>query len=417
VERPAVAASLLGARRRLSENIDPRFQLPIAAVFTAFLGIGAIVPVLPGHMQQDLGAGDVEIGFVVGAYSVAALGSRIAAGRLVDSRGGVVSVKLGLSVSFLAGLLFLMPLGLPALVAARMAQGVGAAFTFGGAAALIVSMAPPDQRARAMGWLGVGPWGALAVGPIVGGLIGSFAGTAVFIVLLPLPAMALVSRWRPIGSRGRAGPGGPRSRLFPREAMLPGLALGMVSMGQVTLTGFLVLRMAGIGGGGALAYGAYATGVVVARALLSSIVDRLGSATGMLVGCLVAATGFVVIALAPATPVGVLGAVLCGLGFAFPWLALLTFAFDRVGEHEKGAAMGVLTATSDAAQFSGAILAGTIAGLLGYPAVFWAGAVSVLGSGALVIPPMRAARRLGRVANPGAALAMETSAELANPDL
>ncbi len=417
MEQAAPAAGLLGARRQLAAIIDPRFQLPIAAVFTAFLGIGAIVPVLPGHMQQDLNSGDVEIGFVVGAYSVAALGSRIAAGRLVDARGGIVSVRLGLSVSFLAGLLFLLPLGLPALVAARMAQGVGAAFTFGGAAALIVAMAPPDQRARAMGWLGVGPWGALAVGPIVGALIGSFGGTALFIVLLPLPAMALVLRWRPIEARGRSVAGGPHSRLFPREAMLPGLALGMVSMGQVTLTGFLVLRMAGIGGGGALAFGAYATGVVVARVLLSSIVDKLGSATGMLVGCLVAATGFAVIALAPASPIGVLGAVLCGLGFAFPWLALLTFAFDRVGEHEKGAALGVLTATSDAAMFGGAILAGTIAGLLGYPAVFWAGAVWVLGSGALVIPAMRAARLRTRVTNPQAALEAEAAAELANPDV
>ena len=68
-----------------------------------------------------------------------------------------------------------------------MAQGVGAAFVFSGAAALIVASAPVNQRARAMGLLGVGPWAALAIGPLAGGLIGSFAGTALFVLLLPLP--------------------------------------------------------------------------------------------------------------------------------------------------------------------------------------------------------------------------------------
>jgi DHA2 family methylenomycin A resistance protein-like MFS transporter len=146
------------------------------AAFSGFLGIGAIVPVLPAHMQADLGSGDVEIGFVIGACSIAALGSRIASGRLVDARGGILGVKLGLVLSSLAGLFAMLPVGLPGLVAARMAQGVGAAFVFSGAAAKIVALDPVNQRARAMGLLAVGPWGALAVGPPAGGLIGSFLG-------------------------------------------------------------------------------------------------------------------------------------------------------------------------------------------------------------------------------------------------
>lgn len=82
---------------------------------------------------------------------------------------------------------------------------------------------------------------------------------------------------------------------------------------------------------------------------------------------------------------------MCGIGFGFPWLAIVTFTFNRVADHEKGAGLGVLTATSDAASFGGAILAGTIAHSLGYSAVFCFGAISILAAGAAVIPAMRAA--------------------------
>jgi MFS family permease len=401
VQPRGIARSLGDRLRGAGGSVDRRFLLPIGAAFCGFLGIGAIVPVLPAHMRSDLGSHDVEIGFVIGAYSIGALGSRILSGRLVDARGGMMSVKLGLVLSSLAGLLFVLPLGLPGLVAGRMAQGVGAAFVFGGAAALIVALAPVSQRAKAMGLLGVGPWGALAVGPLIGGLIGSFAGTAVFVLILPLPVLALAVRWRPGDSRGRAQASAGPARLLPPEAMLPGAALGLISIGQITLTGFLALRLAEVGGGGPLAYGAYATGVLATRILLSSVVDRSGPVTGMLIGCLCAAAGMAIVAFAPATAVGVIGAVVCGIGFGFPWLALLTFTFNRVRDQEKGAALGVLTAVSDGANVGGALVAGLVAETFGYPAVFLYGALSILASAGLIIPAMRQA---GGAAQPTAEL-------------
>lgn len=388
-------------RRQVFGDLDRRFLLPILASFSAFVGIGALVPVLPFHIHHDLGLGDVELGLVVGSYSVAALGSRLAAGRLVDARGGAVGLRFGLVVGSVAGLLYFIPLGLPSLLVARMCQGVGAAFVFASGASLVVDLAPEHQRARAMSLLGTGPWGGVAIGPFVGGLIGSYLGTAVFVMLMPLPVLWFVLRWRAAASSGarRDGAGGARadrasarSRLIPREALLPGISLGLVSAAGVTLTGFLVLRLAEIGGGGGTAYGVYAASVLATRVFLGGLVDRIGSAAGMALGASLGAAGLVVIALAPVPAMGLAGAVLCGIGIAFPWLALVTFAFRRVGGHEKGAAMGVLTAVSDGATFAGSLLAGVIAGSLGYPAVFWVGAASLVVAGLLVISPMR---RLG----------------------
>lgn len=413
-------------RRQVLGDLDRRFLLPILASFSSFVGIGALVPVLPFHIHSDLGLGDIELGLVVGAYSVAALGSRIAAGRVVDSRGGVVGLRFGLVVGSVAGLLFFVPAGLPGLLVARMCQGVGAAFVFASGASLVVDLAPVHQRARAMSLLGTGPWGGVAIGPFIGGLIGSYVGTALFIFVMPLPMLWFVLRWRAGGrTGGRTGgrPTGPspagraapsavsaasaslapsssgvaRPRLIPREALLPGISLGLVSAAGVTLTGFLVLRLADIGGGGGTAYGVYAASVLATRVLLGGIVDRIGSAAGMALGAGLGALGLAVIAVAPLPAMALGGAVLCGIGLAFPWLALVTFSFRRVGEHEKGAAMGVLTAVSDAATFTGSLLAGVIAGALGYPAVFLAGVASLLVSGALVIPAMR---RMGPSSRP-----------------
>src|SRR5215469_1781976 len=62
--------------------------LPImAVVLVAFLIIGMALPVLPLHVQQDLGLGSFVVGLVTGSQFVAALASRVWSGHISDRKG------------------------------------------------------------------------------------------------------------------------------------------------------------------------------------------------------------------------------------------------------------------------------------------------------------------------------------------
>lgn len=391
------ARRLEATARGLFRGFDRRYLLPMAAAFSGFVGFGAIIPVLPVHMRIDLGASDVELGVVIGVTSIAALSTRMASGRLVDIRGAALGLVIGLSLCSLAGLLFFAPAGVIGLGVARIVQGFGQAFVFAGCTALTVSRAPADQRARALGLLGVGSWGGMAIGPLFGALLGSFALTALFVMVLPLPLLVVILRSHPGGPGHRRAPDAPRSRLFPVEAIRPGVAQGLINVGSAAMTGFLVLRLAEVGGGGAVAFGAFAASVLLARMFLTPLVDQTGPAAGMTFGAGCFAAGMVVVALAPMPSIGVLGAALCGIGFGFPWPSIATFMLGRVGEHEKGGAIGALTVLSDIAAFLGAIFAGVVAGSFGYSALFFCAAAVVLGSAVVMVPAMRGGGRRTQV--------------------
>lgn len=77
---------------------------------------------------------------------------------------------------------------LATLVAARLAQGVGAALLVPNSLSLL-SQAFPDkeQRSRAVGWWGAAGGIALAVGPVVGGfLVTHFDWRSVFLINIPV---------------------------------------------------------------------------------------------------------------------------------------------------------------------------------------------------------------------------------------
>jgi MFS family permease len=156
---------------------------------------------------------------------------------------------------------------------------------------------------------------------------------------------------------------------------MPGLALALANVGYGTVAGFLVLHLAHQGiGHGAAAFAAFAASVVLTRLLLGQLPDRLGPQVTAL-GAFVAETaGLILIGAATTWWLAGLGAIVMGMGFSllFPSLALIVM--NRVGERNRGTAMGAFTAFFDVGVGLGAPLAGAVAALAGYPAAFYTAA-------------------------------------------
>jgi EmrB/QacA subfamily drug resistance transporter len=154
---------------------------------------GSVVNVALPAIQSELGASVAAMQWVVNAYLLL-LGSLV----LV---GGAMGDKLGRRTVFLAGIVLftaasaacgLAP-GAGALIAARAAQGVGAALLVPGSLAIIGTVFDERERGRAIGtWAGFGAITS-ALGPVAGGwLVDAFSWRAIFYLNVPLAAVTIL---------------------------------------------------------------------------------------------------------------------------------------------------------------------------------------------------------------------------------
>src|SRR5690349_3465946 len=139
-----------------------------AATLCAFLAVGAVLPVLPRYVHGPVGAGDVAVGVVVGAFAFAAVVTRPWAGHLADRHGRRPVVVAGLLGMAVAGGLLYLPFGVGGLVVARIVLGASEGFVFTGASTWIVDLAPEDRRGQSIGLFGLAIWGGLSAGPLIG---------------------------------------------------------------------------------------------------------------------------------------------------------------------------------------------------------------------------------------------------------
>ena len=144
----------------------------MAVVFLSFLIIGMALPVLPLHVHTVLGFGPFVVGLVAGAQFLAALVSRLWAGRLSDTRGAKYAVSLGLLAAILGGLFYvasLLIIKLPMLSVSLILIG---RTVIGGAESLIITggiiwglrLVSSTKSAQVIAWVGMAMFAALAVG-------------------------------------------------------------------------------------------------------------------------------------------------------------------------------------------------------------------------------------------------------------
>ena len=358
-----------------------------AVTFCGLLAVGAVLPVLPRYVDGPLGAGNVAVGVVIGAYAITGLLLRPFAGRFADRRGRKPAVLIGSLLMAVGGFLYLLPLGVGGLIAARLVLGAGEGTVFVAGSAWIVDLAPPQRRGRVIGLYGLAVWAGLSIGPLLGELIQHGAGyTAVWVFAGVLPLIgALIALRVPDPFRPHKWLEHEHHSLIAREAVVPGAALALGSAGYAALAGFVVLHLDARGvGHGALVFGAFATMVVLTRLVGGDLPDRVGPARVAVAAALVEAVGLTTIAFAQSLPVAIAGALAMGAAFSLLYPSLSLIVVNSVSEARRGAALGTFTAFFDAGVGLGAPLAGAAVALSSYEGSFLLGAAIALGSAALI---------------------------------
>ena len=310
-----------------------------AVTFSGLLAVGAVLPVLPRYVHGPLDGGGIDVGIVIGSYAVTGLLLRPFAGRLADRRGRKSTVLLGSSLVAVAGFLYLLPLGIPGLIAARLLLGAGEGTVFTAGSAWIVDIAPPERRGRVIGLYGLSVWSGLSIGPLIGELLLNASGyTLVWLFAGAAPVVGALIAFRLPDPFHPKPADDEHHPLIAREAIRPGTALALASLGYATVASFVVLHLDARGvGHGAAVFGVFATMVVLTRLVGGDLPDRVGPLRVAIGAAIVEAVGLTTMGLAHSLGVAIAGAMAMGAAFSLLYPSLSLIVVGRVSETRRGA--------------------------------------------------------------------------------
>jgi EmrB/QacA subfamily drug resistance transporter len=382
---------------------------------------GSVVSIAAPALQRSLGATTAEVQWVMNAYLLLLGGLMLTGGALGDRIGRRAALEAGTAVFTVASVGCALAPDVGWLIAARVLQGVGGALLVPGSLAILREQIPEHERGRAFGtWAGAAAL-TTAAGPILGGwLVDAVSWRAIFLLNVPLGAATIaIARTRvPASDRehrkldlpgavlaiaafgligdgliaigdGRRGHGAVSSAagavmlavFLVREhrAETPMMPLGLFrSRAFAGTNAFTVLLYAAFSGAlfllpydliDARGYAASSAGLALLPMTLvmgtlsrfsGSWAETHGARTPMIVGPLVVAGGFALLALGGASYLLAIlpGTLLLGLGMAITVAPLTNAVMGAVDDTHAGVASGINNTAARVAGLLGVALLG-----------------------------------------------------------
>lgn len=414
IEQPPVVREMLADRVRVRGTV-----LRIALIIgLAELGFATVIPLLPLHLTERLGASVKLVGMVVAAFALTETLLKTAWGSVADRFGRRPMIIAGLVISSLAPLFMSVLRVAWAFVPLRIIDGAGSSALWPAASAILADLTPTQRRATAMGALNMFFLAGLACGPVlalyVAGFTGSYAAGFYLasLVLLSAALFAAVAL-RSIGDTRRSAPNGvevgyhgtaPNPHLDDvventrrSPLLLVMLVVAFVQMfGAGLLAPILVIYAKRIVGLSEQMIGTLFLVLVLAVAIASlpsgRLADRWGKMRSVSLGMALSALGMWLLPFSARLATLAAAAVLLGISYALStpaWHALIS---ELAPPGRIGLAMGASQTAQGLGLVLGPLLGGLLWDELGHRAPFIGAAVLLTLGTALLLVMLR---RLG----------------------
>lgn len=340
------------------------------------------------ELRGRYGADYAAAGNVVGAYTLAYGVAQLLAGLLADRVGSRRLMLVGLGLAAASSTLFAVTDSYTLAVLARLLMGVAGGCLYTPTIAYTFAAFPDALRGRAMGFAeaGVGAGQVLALL----GLPALFAAIGLTPAFLALPVAALglglavVLGLPSIAPARHAARGRIRDLVRERDFWLLAVGFAFVGMlAQVAVLSWMPTYLRQVHGfgvvGAGVSTGIVVTGLMVFSPLFGILSDRMTARRPvMLVGCLLALAGFVVLLVTRQPWVAVGAALMVSASMAATIPMQVVFASERFRAVGSGTAIGLVNTGGQIAASLGGPLYGTFLDRgLGFGAVW--GVATALG--------------------------------------
>jgi MFS family permease len=362
-ELVADAPALVEPRVAGDRLITWPFVVMMLAGFAYFVGVGAMLPILPRFVKDELSGNGFQVGIAVGAFAVSAALLRPWIGRIGDTKGRRILVVVGGLVAGGSILAYSLVHQLALLIAARLLTGAGEAAFFTGLVTISQDMAPDHRRGEVASYFSVSLYGGLAVGPPLGeALLKHSSFTVVFLTFGVCCTLAgLLATQLPRGVTV-AVPAG--RRLLHQGAVWPGivLALGLVPITAYSAFLPIYADKAGFDDVGPVLT-LYAGLILVIRIVGARLPDALGWRRASALALCGVAVGVGIIGFVGTTAAVWAGTVVLAVGMSLLYPALIAAVMGVTTDAERSHAVGTFTLFFDLATGLGASVVGLVVSL------------------------------------------------------
>jgi len=373
----------------------------MAANFMFFMNFASFF-LLPLFVKAK-GGSDGTVGLVMATAGIATLSALPIIGALIDHwgrHGFFIGGSLAMSAAAL-GYLAVDSIG-PTLYGLRLLQGVSFAAAFTASTTLAAELAPPDQRAQALGLFGVSTLLTHALAPSIGEeIIHRFGFTALFVTaavfsIAPMWLLRTVPRItaRSHGSHKAAG-------RLPRVHWVVAVVMTLCGMGFGCVMTYTPTFVHDQGLGRiSFFFGSYTTTAIGTRLFGGGLSDRIGRGTVILPALVALSLAIVGISQSYSVPMLIASGALFGIAQGVSYPTLHAYLVDTCPGPLLGRAQALFNGAFNLGVMSSALIFGQIADLLGQRPMFVIAACTPLAA-SIVFPFARRAETIHRPAPDG----------------
>jgi len=370
----------------MNESIWNRnFNLLILSNFLMYITYYAILSALPLYLVSDLHASKMQVGVVVGIYTVASVLVRPFSGFALDRFGRRTIFLLALIIyaALFAG--YLVAISIASIIILRFAQGLTWGFTTVSGSTIAVDITPESRRGEGIGYFAMSTTLGMSVGPVIGlfichqwGYIPMFVSGCFISAASLACAYAIHLRKRfVVGKHIKL----KLNSMFDKNSIRPSLNVVITMTSYGALLSFIALYGREIGiRNSSLYFLILSIGVASARLTAGKIFDRKGP-RGIITICLILLMiGFPLLAMAENEVLFYISAIIIGFGNGVIFPTFQSMVNNVADSTHRGAANSTLYTAVDLGMGFGMIMAGLIAQHISLSAIFWVSAiVSVAG--------------------------------------
>lgn len=350
------------------------YTILVVANLLFFMGFQLVVPILPLYIS-DLGGSDTIVGIIVAFGTLGGFVIRPVAGRMVDRvgrfpvyfAGAVLCAIAAFSYSFCR---MLWPLGI---VRTCHAFFMGTFTTAG--STMAVDSVPSSRINEGIGYYGLSSTIAMAVSPAIalylihiipfGTIFKMAAGMFVLVILVALSLDRTKFFQVPIAKEKK------KENIYEKKAMLPGVLLMFQSAGYAAIAAYFALYATGLGIKKVGSYFTiYAIAMLISRLGVGRLADRKGYAIVLIPGMILNSIAMFFMAVGNSMEIFLISALLFGIGFGGAFPTAMAMAVAEIEPQRRGAANATVMSGFDLGFAIGALLWGTVSGMVGYKTMY-----------------------------------------------